>query len=781
VNIMEEQLPKKDTAVSRLRTVTAELVRPVPFNPNAGSGGPPNPKKIEEKPNYGRALWNGKFLVIALALIGGVFGFVRVVKQLPTYKGSTTVELSAPNQTFMGRSQLDPEGSENYAVNAANIQTQLRILMGNGLIRKAAERVSLESSPIAPPTTGLFSRLRNRFKLIPQDNMDFLKTAVRRAASSVIARQLGTTHLVEVTCESISAEIASNFINSLAAEYISQKQQFQSGSATRTLQWLGTQIEDAKAKVDEAEAKQQDFIKKQGIAFVHDQNTLADSKLKDLQSVLATSQGDRITKQSRYQLANSSPIDSLPEILDDGSLKSLNQSLITLRKERAQLTATLTSNHVKVKRIDGQIEEVESTLKREKANLVKRIQNDYEAALQREKLMTAAYNGQARAVANQADEAAQYEGYKRNTETTRAIYNRLQQEYSSMSILAAVPSNTVRVIDPAVPLHIPSKPQPVKDMGTMTGFGAALAAGILVLKETIRVKKLSRVFASPGDSFPVLNIPELGTIPAFQLDGSLRRPVPFSLKALRPGNRREHVAVPDLTSWSKQPFLAESIRHAVTSILVRSNHQSHQMLVVTSASPEEGKTTLIGNLGVAMAETGRRVLMIDADLRAPRLHNLFRLDRKQGLSDIYTRDFPVDSIPLNEYIKDTNIPNLFLLSSGEMELQKLGEMLFSRRIRELFSRLRNEYDYVLIDTAPTLQFSDARLLGQVSDGVILIVRSGVSSRDNVQLTARRIAEDGIPIVGTILNHWQPGLGGSALDEYFLGAYDSHYGAAPKAS
>ena len=778
---MEEQPPKKDTAVSRLRTVTAELIRPVPFNPNAGSAGAP-PKKMEEKPNYGRALWNGKFLVITLALLGAAFGFVRVVKQLPSYRGATTIELSAPNQTFMGRGQLDPEGSDTYAVNTGNIQTQLRILMGNGLIRKAVERVSLESSPIAPPTSGLLSRLRNRFKLIPQDNMDFLKTAVRRAAGSVSARQLGTTHLVEVSCESISAEIASSFINSLAAEYISQKQQFQSSSATRTLQWLSTQIEDAKAKVDEAEAKQQDFIKKQGIAFVHDQNTLADSKLKDLQSALAMSQGDRIMKQSRYQLANSSPIDSLPEILDDGSLKSLNQSLITLRKERAQLTATLTSDHVKVKRIDGQIEEVENTLKREKGNLVKRIQNDYEAALQREKLMTTAYNSQARAVANQADEAALFEGYKRDTETSRAVFNRLQQEYSSMSILAAVPSNTVRVIDPAVPVHIPSKPLPARDIGMMTGLGAALAAGLLVLKETIRVKKLSRVFASPGDSFPVLNIPELGTIPAFQLDGSLRRPATtFSLKALRPGTRREHVAVPDLTSWSKQPFLAESIRHAVTSILVRSNHQTHQMLVVTSASPEEGKTTLIGNLGVAMAETGRRVLMIDADLRAPRLHNLFRLDRKQGLSDIYTRDFPVDSIPLNEYVKDTNIPNLFLLSSGEMELQKLGEMLFSRRIRELFARLRNEYDYVLIDTAPTLQFSDARLLGQLSDGVILIVRSGVSSRDNVQLTARRIAEDGIPIVGTILNHWQPGLGGSALDEYFLGAYDSHYGAAPKAS
>lgn len=779
MNDMEEQIPKKETAASRLRTVTAELIRPVPFNVNAAP--PPTAKRPDEKPNYGRALWNGKFLVLAFAVLGSIYGFVRVVRQLPTYRAATTLELSAPNQTFMGRGQLDPQGSDTYTINPANIQTQLRIIMGPGLVRKAVERVSLESPPIAPPTSGLLSRLRNRFRLIPQDNMDFLKTAVRRSAGSISARQVGTTHLVEASCESISAEIAANFINAVAAEFISQKQQFYSSTATRTLQWLSTQIEDSKGKLDEAENKLQDFIKKQGIAFVHDQNTLADSKLKDLQSVLSTSQGDRVSKQTRYELAKSSPIDSLPEILDDGSLKVLNSALTTLRRERAQLTATLTSDHVKVKRIDGQIAEVEASLAREKSNLVKRIQNEYEAALQREKLLGSAYNAQARAVANQADEAAQFEGYKRDTESARAVYNHLQQEYNSMAILAAVPSTSVRVIDPAVPIHIPSKPQPLRDVSMMTGLGVVLAAAMLILKETIRVKKLSRVFASPGDTSPVLNVPELGIIPAFQLDGSLRRPSQFSLKGLRAGTRREGVAVPDLTSWSKQPFLAESIRHAVTSILVRGNDQSHQMLVVTSASPAEGKTTLIGNLGVAMAETGRRVLMVDADLRAPRLHNLFRLDRKQGLSDIYTRDFPVEDIPLKDYIKDTNIPNLSLLSSGEMELQKLGEMLFSRRIRELFSRLQREFDFVLIDTAPTLQFSDARLLGQISDGVILIVRSGVSSRENVQLTVKRISEDGIPIVGTILNHWQPGLGGSALDDYFLGAYDSHYGASPKAS
>ena len=779
---MEEQAQKKETAVDRLRTVTAELIRPVPYN---GSGSPvPPPRKQDEKPNYPRALWDGKFLIIVLAVLGAAYGTYRVVQQLPTYRAMTTIELSTPNQSFMGRGALDPQGSDAYTVNAANIQTQLHILVAPGLLRKAVERVSLESPPIAPPSSGLVSRIRNRFRLIPQDNMDFLHLAVRRAGGSVSARQIGTTHLLELSCESISADIAANFINAVAAEYIAQNQQVYSSSSTRTLQWLSTQLEDAKGKMDDAESKLQDFIKQQGLAFVLDQNTLADSKLKDLQLALSTSQSDRITKQSRYELAKSSPIDSLPEILDDGSLKNLTVGITTLRKERAQLTATLTADHVKVKRIDSQIAELESTLQREKANLVKRIENEYDAALRREKLLSNAYNGQAKAVANQADGAAQYATLKREVETSRTSYDRLLQEYNSMAIVAAVPTNNVRVIDLAVPVHVPYKPRPARDIGMMTGLGIALAAGWLVMKETIRVKKLSLVFASPGHAGQVLNVPELGIIPAFHPDGSLLRQPSFSFRALRSSTRRSDMPVPDLTSWSKQPFLAESIRHAVTSIMVRGHNQPHHMLVVTSASPEEGKTTLIGNIGVAMAETGKRVLMVDADLRAPRLHGLFRLDRKAGISDLYSSDTPIDDIVLSDYVKATNIPNLSLLSSGEMQLDRLGEMLFSQRIRDLFSRLRKEYDFVLVDTAPTLQFSDARLLGQISDGVILIIRSGVSSRENVQLTAQRIAEDGIPIVGTILNHWQPELHGSALDSYYLGAYgpyDSHHGLSPKTS
>jgi receptor protein-tyrosine kinase len=187
----------------------------------------------------------------------------------------------------------------------------------------------------------------------------------------------------------------------------------------------------------------------------------------------------------------------------------------------------------------------------------------------------------------------------------------------------------------------------------------------------------------------------------------------------------------------------------------------------------------MGNLALAIAETGQRVLMVDADLRRPRLAEAFHLDCKEGLSDIHASDIPIADFKLDPYVKRTETPNLYLLSSGEADPKAVVEMPFSPRLRELFLRLRKEYDYVLIDTPPSIQFSDARILGQISDGVILVIRSGVSSRGSVALTVRRFEDDGVPIVGTILNQWQPGRSGSVYDDYFMNRYRYPNLGAPK--
>ncbi len=761
---MDEQ-PKMESALGRWRAVTADALRPVPYYPGAGPGPAQNDSK--EKPNFPQRLLRGKWFILGMAILGALVGAYRVISQVPMYAATTTLEMLSPNLMFMGQGRFDPEGPESYALNQANLQTQIRILLGPDLKRRAKDRVTLESPPITPPAGGPLGKLRSRLHLVPQENLDFQHSAINVAATTASARPLGSTKLLEISCESIHAETAAAYVNALASEYLAQTQQTRSSSATRTMQWMSTQIEDAKARSEEADQKLQNFLKTSGRAYVLDRSTVDVAKLTELERELAASQHERIEKQSRFELAKSSPVDSLPEILDDGTLRNLNGKLYSLKQERAQLLTTVTADHIKVKKIDSEIAQLEDTLRTEKGNMVRRIENEYQASLRQEKMLQDAYNKQALAVAGQTDTASLYSDLRRNSEGERAAYNSLLAQYNQMNVIAAVPSSSARIIDTASANYTPVRPKPVRDVSIAVAAAIAVAMAFLVLWEMIRVKKRSRVFAAPGASYQVLNVPELGILPAFETNGGSAR----ARRLLPGGDDAAEASRP--ANWSKEPFLAESIRHAFASIRARNEDGGRRLFVVTSASPNEGKTTLVGNLGVAMAEARQRVLMVDADLRAPRLAALFNATGKTGLSDIYESETPIANLRLEDYIHETGTPNLFLLSSGEGDAKTAGEMPFSRRMRELFVRLRKEYDYVLIDTPPSIQFSDARLLGQISDGMILVIRSGVSSREAVSITVRRLTDDGVTIVGTILNHWQPERGGAGYGDYFMDGYKAY--------
>lgn len=770
-----EEHPRVETTVERWRAVTADVLRPIPYSPTMGAPAAPV-APTSEKPDFAAALLRGKWLVVLTIVLGALYGVYRVIKQVPLYEARTTLEMMTPNLAFMGQAALDPQ-ADSYVFNQSNVQTQLHILQGAELSRRTQERVSLESPPLFPPSGGSLSNIRNRLRLVPQENMDFLHVAISSAAQNVSARQIGFTKLIELSSESISAETAANYVNTLAAEYIAQSQQVRNSGTTRTLQWLSTQLEDAKSQMTESEAKLQQFLKTTGQAFVLDRTTLDDSKLGALEGELSATQTERIAKQSRWEIAKSSDIDSLPEILDDGSLRGIQMQITGLKRDRAVLLSKLTAVNPKVQTLDAQIAELERTLKTEKANLFQRIQNEYQAALRREKLELDAYNKQTQTVAGQSEKAYEYTTLKRDAETERLSYNSLLQQYNQMSIAAAVPSSFIRVIEPAMPVNIPVEPKPVRDVALPALGGLALGIVLLILKELIGVKNRARVFAAPGASGQVLNVPELGILPAFELVDSQQHHARFGLPARRARPVAEIVSGP--VAWSKEPFLTESIRHAFASIRARNIDGAHRLYIVASASPSEGKTTVVGNLALAIAETGQRVLMVDADLRRPRLADVFRLDGAQGLSDIYAAETPIADISLDGFIKKTDTPGLFLLSSGEADARTVVELPFSSRIRELFVRLRKEFDYVLIDTPPSIQFSDARILGQISDGVILVIRSGVSSRGTVSLTVRRFEDDGVVIVGTILNHFQPGRNGMVYDDYFMQRYRAPYSGVPK--
>jgi receptor protein-tyrosine kinase len=226
--------------------------------------------------------------------------------------------------------------------------------------------------------------------------------------------------------------------------------------------------------------------------------------------------------------------------------------------------------------------------------------------------------------------------------------------------------------------------------------------------------------------------------------------------------------VVELAVWQdKSSVIAESFRSALTSILISGeNGVSPRIILISSATRGEGKTTVASNLGIALAEISQRVLLIDADMRQPRLSEVFNVPNNWGLSDLLREKNSLRESPLEALVQRTHIPNLFILTSGP-RTSSITNLLHSGRMLELIQRLRSEFDTVLIDTPPMLHISDARIIGRLVDAAILVFRAGKTSRDVALAANRRMVDDGIPVIGTILNAWDL----KTMNRY---GYDSSY-------
>ena len=700
--------------------------------------------------SYWRLAWGHKVALFAFLILGAIGGTGFVILKTPVYRATTTVELVGFNQSFMNMSQVDPQaGTDTTTASASNIQTQTHILTSRSLLSRTAERVELETPPVGAIATSFLSRIRARIPFSQSGPLEQSKEAVQLAAQSASARGVGATRLIEIQCESTSAEIAAAFVNTLASEHISQNLAARSSVTQRTSEWMSSQLEEAKARQEESGEKLRAFVRQSGVDFFPEQGTLNDRKLAQLQVDVAGIQADRIAKQAKWESAKSATLETLSDIDPDPALVALKSRIVDLRRDKAQLTATLTPEHYKVQRVQAQITETEQQFDKEKLGVLKRLESDYNEAVRRERLLKDAYSAQAKAVGGQADKASQYLTLKRDVEMAQQVYSTLLQQSNQAALVALVPTSNIRVVDPAIAVWVPSSPKPKRDIPLGALAGGGLGYALLWLREIKRRKKQMQLLNAPGHARAVLGVPELGVIPS-------ALPAPRRTLLAPPSFRRAVAEVGgvqrlELISWQdKSSFLAESFRQTLASILRAKPDGRSPVYVITSGGPGEGKTTLSANLAIAMAHVGQRVLLVDADFRRARIHTLFGTENTKGLSDLLMEETPLDP---NEFIHSTPVKNLQIMTHGLGEIDTPALLFFSPKLKDIVAALRKMFDVILLDTAPALPFPDARLWGRHADGVLLVVRAGITSQEGAVHTCQMFNEDGVPVLGTILNDW----------------------------
>ena len=738
--------------------------------PHRPGQAPPAVKGI----SYAHLALRNKLVLIGCILLGAIAGTVAVTLTTPVYDAATTVEMVGMNQAFLGMSQVDPQaGTDVTTSSSANMLTQIGLLKSRTLVNRAYSRMNLEMPPEVSAPATFFTRLRSRIPFFRQDPLVQSRNALRMAAVTLSVKRVDITRLMEIHCTSTSPQVAARFVNIVAAEHVQMMQAVRSNSTQQISQWMDSQLEEAKSKVQQANEKLRDFVQKSGMDFFPEQATLASTKMGSLRADVSVEQNDLIAKQTKWELVQKTSPANLPEVLNDGTLQTLKSEITRMRTELAPLNATLTPENPKVKKVQGQINELEKALANEEAILIKRVQSDYEEAVSRQKKMTGAYNAQTRSVAAQADKSSQYAMLKREVELDQSLYNSLLQESNQAALMAMAPTSTIRVVDAATSPRIPSSPAPVTDIAKWALGAGVLGYGLLFLREKARLKKLEKLFDSPGYTQPLLGVPELGVIPSTQVPQPRRLLPAVSWRRWQrdldtPEQKADAAAALSVLGGSKPPtHLSESFRQTLVSLLRTKPRLHNPVYVITSAGPGEGKTTLSANLARAMAEIGQRVLLVDADLRRPHVHTLLELGDHRGLSDILAGPIEMENLVLDSFIQPTRIENLSVMTHGLTD--SATPLFFSDRIPVFVAALRARFDCILFDTAPTLPFPDARLWGRHSDGVVLVVRAGVTTREGAAAACEKFLSDGIPVLGTILNDWNPA--DSSVQAYYNYGYE----------
>jgi polysaccharide biosynthesis transport protein len=679
---------------------------------------------------------------ILLSTIGAlILGFLAGIPMKPMYRAHASVEVLNINQDFMNMKQTSPVNSDSSFDDTSEEQTQAKLMQSESVLKRVFAQLSGESSRVGAAGPRIESP---RSELIAQ------------AAASLVVHPFAKTRLIDISVSSTNPKLAADFANTLTQEFIQQNLEGHFQATRTTGDWLSRELNDARKELIRSENALQAYARESGLIFTDEDTNVATGKLQQFQDQLSAAIGDRITKQSRLALAQNSPPDSLTDILSDVGLHDIVSKLNASRTELADLSTIYTPDYDKTKRAQAQVDNLQAAFERTRTDILRRIQNDYDEATQKEKMLSAAYDRQVREVTGQGAKTIQYNILKRDVDSNRLLYDTMLQQLKQSAIASALRASNLRIVDSAA---IPTKPFfPNFKLNSAVGMvtGLFLSMALVLLHE-----RADRTLQQPGDVKLRVGLPELGTIPRANIASKKRSDAKFSdsesgglsrsPRELPPPHKRNSV---ELVTFEEKPsMVAEAFRSTLTSILFQGENGSRpHVLVFTSAQAAEGKTTIVSNLAIAVAEIGLRVLIIDADLRRPRMHQVFDVSNDTGLSQLLRHE--LTQVELASLITATRIPNLNVLTAGPAA-HAGANLLHSPNMIELLSYCKKRYDMILIDTPPTLQMTDARVLGRVSDAVVLVARANKTTRDALVAVSKRFSEDRIRIIGAILNDWDP--------------------------
>src|SRR6266481_7985594 len=490
--------------------------------------------------DYWRILFRHRMLLGRFALGGLIAAIVISLVQTPIYRVRTSLEIQGINfQELKGANG----SAETYGTQESYVETLVKLLQSESLLEHVIDKLKLQERP-ATRWEAFTWRVRRIFtSRLPQKEQ-----LIQRIERNLTVRTSGTSRLLEVLYESPDPVLAADFANTLVSQFVELGQEERWKAAQGTAEFLTNHLNEMKVKLEQSEAQLQDYAHTSGLSVTSEKENLAEDRLKEIEGELSKAEADRISNQAKSEAAKSKPPDSLPEILEDPTMRDYRQRLTDLQRQYAELSATLTPEHYKVQRVQAQIDELKSAMQRERGNVVRRIGNEYSASLRRETLLTRARDVQAKIVADQSEKAIHYDTLKRDVDSNRHLYEVMLQRVKEASLASAMRDSNVLVVDRARPPLLPYRPSLPMNSAIGLCSGVLFGFGFVLLRE-----RVNRRISVPGDAQVFLDLPELGVIP---LDDSvLPRQISNGLNPRRPAPSLPTWKSngPELATWKRKP------------------------------------------------------------------------------------------------------------------------------------------------------------------------------------------------------------------------------------
>lgn len=697
--------------------------------------------------DYLQVILRRKWIVLTFLLTVLTTVTIGTFMMKPQYKSTVTMKIDKENPNILTFKDV-------YAVERPEedyYQTQFKVLKSRNLAKRVIRQMKLDANPEFSGQKAeikVAAFLKKPDSLLREEGIDSSLVDGFLSRVEVVPQQ--KSRLVNVSFTSYNPELAARVTDAIAKSFIDLNIESKFEATQQAREWLEKQLEDMKIKVEQAEERLNEYAGKNEIIFLETKvddksgkgggtENLVSKKLGALSTEMITATSERFQKEAIYNEVMSGDAETSPIVMNNAMVQGLRNNHAALESEYNQNLKTYKPDYPKMVKLRELMDQAKKRLDTETKRVVSSIRKDYEAAVKRETYLKSAFDRQKQEALDLNNRSVQYQILKREADTNAELYNGLLQRLKETGISASLTSSNIQILDRA---EVPKGPfTPRKGRNILFALIIGLFGGIGL---AFFAEYLDNTIKTPEDIEKKMYMPALGLVPLYAPEKIAL--TSRSKKEMPATKQNKHLPVEYISHSDSKSQLSEAYSSIRTFLLFSTAGKPPKVMMVTSARREEGKTTTAINTAISLTKSDARVVILDADMRRPRLHKVFKVSNSLGLSSFLSGNEEFG----DTLLKHTDIPNLDVITSGPLPPNP-AELLSSFRLRELIDGLYPLYSYIIFDTPPILGLADAAITSTQTDGVVMVVRSGQTPKE-AAVQAKKILESvNAKVLGVVLN------------------------------